>query len=428
MTISNQQALLRQTLAALGQMGVIPAAGVALDRGIGDVGKALQQSVVDEIPAYSDSGNPDVMPELAQHSSEHIREIRRLFGGGNAGDFDFVKAHARRRAEQKFPLEATLHAYRCGHKVLSRWMRDAATATVQDNVQQVISAVADFAIEYTDAVSTIVAAEYVAQTRLLAEAEGDRRTELLSILLSGYDESDGRIARLLKRAGYLAQRQSFCVALAQSVDPAEMENPARADRLVETINQLVATLPIRSLLGIRDNVVTAVFSDTRRLSGWTALQTTLAERIRPQLLKVGPAAVIGMSTDQPSTSHIPKAQHEARMALDFASVTERVVQFADLPIRRLLLHYAGDQMRAVLPPWTDGLLFADKKARGALVKTLRAYADADMNVLKTARALNVHPNTIYTRMQRIEDLTGLDGQRLHALTELLLAADCRRLQ
>lgn len=426
MTISNQQALLRQTLEVLDGIGVIPAAGTALDAGIRAAGKTLHQTVIDEIPAFSESGNPDVLPELADHASEHLCEIRRLIGGGVAGDFEFVKVHAHRRAEQKFPLEATLHAYRCGHKVLSRWMRDAATATVPNNVQQVISAVADFSIEYTDTISTIAAAEYVAQTRLLAEAEGDRRTELLSILLSGYDESDGRVAKLLQRAGYRDQRQSFCVALAQSVDPVEMDNPARAQRLAEAIGQTVATLPVRALVGIRDNVVTAVFSDTRRLSGWTVPQTTLAERIRPQLLKLGPAALVGISTDQPSTSHIPKALHEAQLALDFSSVTERVVQFADLPVRRLLLHVAGDQVQSALPVWTEGFLAADKKARGALVATLRAYADADMNVLKAARAISVHPNTIYTRLQRIKDLTGLDGQRYHALTELLLAADCRR--
>ena len=77
-------------------------------------------------------------------------------------------------------------------------------------------------------VSIVAAAEYVAQTRMLAEAEGDRRTELLSILVSGYDESDARVVRLLKRAGYFEQRLNFCVALAQSTDPLEMENPSKA--------------------------------------------------------------------------------------------------------------------------------------------------------------------------------------------------------
>jgi len=39
--------------------------------------------------------------------------------------------------------------------------------------------------------------------------------------------------------------------------------------------------------------------------------------------------------------------------------------------------------------------------------------------------LSVHPNTIYSRMQRLEELTGLDGLNYHALNELLLATDCR---
>ena len=112
------------------------------------------------------------------------------------------------------------------------------------------------------------------------------------MLLSGYDEADGRIARLLRRAGYLEQRQSFCVVLSQSVDPREMEYPARAQRLADAINAAFGTLPVRTLLGVRDNVVTAVVSATRRLSGWTAPQTTLANRLHPKLLELGPAVLI----------------------------------------------------------------------------------------------------------------------------------------
>jgi sugar diacid utilization regulator len=40
--------------------------------------------------------------------------------------------------------------------------------------------------------------------------------------------------------------------------------------------------------------------------------------------------------------------------------------------------------------------------------------------------LDVHANTLYARLKRIRELTGLDGQRFHDLTELLLAVDCAR--
>jgi DNA-binding PucR family transcriptional regulator len=49
-----------------------------------------------------------------------------------------------------------------------------------------------------------------------------------------------------------------------------------------------------------------------------------------------------------------------------------------------------------------------------------------MNIQKAARFLGKHPNTVYTRIERIRELTGRDGQRYHDLTELLLAADCWR--
>jgi hypothetical protein len=415
---------LTQSLARLAEVGVVPRAAAQLERSVGAVEPALRKGIVDEIPEFSASANPEILPELARHSAEHVREIIRLVHGGAVGTFDFVREHARRRAEQHFPIEATLHAYRCGHRVLSRWLRDAATA-VTTNHEPVIAAVADFSIEYTNCISAICAAEYVAHVRSLAEAEGDLRSELLGILVSGYDESDGRVARLLKRAGYLEQRQTYCVVVVQSTDPLEMENPARTQRIVDAIVDGVADKSIRVLIGRRNNVVTAVFSATRRMSGWTAPQALLAGRLHAALLTLGPAVLIGISTDHPSTSFIPRAVREAMLALDFASVADRVVLYSQLPIRRLLLHRAADYVQPALPGWAAELATADANSGGDLVKTLRALADADMNVQQAARALDVHANTLYSRIRRIRELTGLDCQRFHDLTELLLAADCR---
>jgi len=416
---------LLKAIGTLVEAGVVPAAATSLGRSAADAGRRMNKLILDEVEAFSVSGNPEVGPDLDRHGGEHIEEIRRLAAGGEVGNFDFVRTHAQRRAEQHFPLEATLHAYRCGHTVLSRWLRDAAVAAVKDNAERAVAAVADFSIEYTNAISTIAAAEYVAHARAIAKSEGDYRAELLRLLLSGYDESDARAVRLLRRAGYLEQRQSYCVALLQSTVPLEMENPFRAQRIADAVIDAVGATPIRTLSGIRDNVVITVFSETRRQSGWTAPRTSLADRVRPLLEILGPAVLVGLSRDHPSTAFIPKALQEATVAFGFARVTDRVVPFSRLPIRRLLLHRAGSYVQSALPAWLTALAAADDKARGALLQTLRAYADADMNVQKTAAILGVHPNTVYGRMVKIQELTGLDAQRFHDLTELLLAADCR---
>lgn len=44
---------------------------------------------------------------------------------------------------------------------------------------------------------------------------------------------------------------------------------------------------------------------------------------------------------------------------------------------------------------------------------------------KAAKILSVHPNTVYSRFQRILDLTGVDPKSYDGLTELLVIADCR---
>ena len=416
---------------ALRRVAGSPVVAAAIDR-IADnaaaIAAQLQQAVLAEVPEFSKSRNPDLLPELASHGKEHIGEILRLLRGGALGRFDFVHEHARRRAEQRFPLEATLHAYRSGHKVLSRWLRESAStvASPAADAQRAIACIVDFAMEYTDAISTTFAATYSSHSLLLADVAGDQRSELLHILLDGHDEADMRTARILRDAGFLDERQSFCVALARSVDPTEMLNASRARRLADSIEQIVAELSVRRIIDIHRNKVTMVIAAVRRDSGWTAPRSSLAKRIREALSFVGNAALIGVSNDVPSTSHIPTGYREAATALELASVTQRVVQFSEIPLQRLLLHFAAEDFRRVLPAWTNEFYDADNHAGGALVATLRAYAGVDMNVLKAAQVLGVHPNTVYARLQRIFDISGLQARSYDALTDLLIVCDCNR--
>jgi len=416
---------LRAAIKALRQAGVVPGVASELDASAEKLAGTLVDAVTAEVPAFTESANPELLPELRANIEAHLAEIGRILAGGSIHDFAFVRAHAERRSEQKFPLDAILQAWRVVHKLLATRIRDAALAVANKEAQmtRVVAAATDFAGEYAGAVGTTLTSAYVQNTRLLAEAEGDRRTALLGTLLDGYDESDQQASTLLRRAGYLKQRQSYCVVAAQSVNPREMDNSARAQRIVDSIHKAIGGTSLRVIGGVRDNLAVTVVSGTRRASGWTPAQTRIADRIEPALLTLGPAVLIGLSADQPSTSHIPRAFDEAQIALEFASVTERVVPFSRLPIRRLLVHLAGERVQPALPAWTTAFGDADAKSKGALVATLRAYADADMNVLKAARLLDIHPNTVYARLQRISNITSLDGQRFHDLNEMLLAAE-----
>lgn len=415
---------LRQVCARLEEIQVIPKASTVLARDVEFMSTALLKTVMIEIPAFSASRNPGLLPELEQHIKMLIVQIPELLSGQEPCGFAFVRSHAQALAAQRFPLEVALHVYRCGLKVLTHWIREAALSVKPSNPESAIAAAGDFAIEFINAVSAELTAEYVEQTRALADAEGGRRTELLNILLSGYDESDGRVALLLKRAGYLDQHQSYCVVAVQSTTASGMESTERVQRIAAALTAIVAATPFRVLVGVHSAAVIAIFSVQRRQSGWTAQQTQFAARLSAILRELGPSVLVGVSTEQPSTSSIAKALREATMALEYASVARRVVQFSGLTLRNLVLHKGSEFVRTVLPQWAQALAAANVAAQGHLVETLRALAEADLNVQGAGRALGLHPNTVYARLDRIKNLTGLDGRRHYDLVELLLAVDC----
>ncbi len=410
----------------------LPAATAHLRRHASDIAGELRVTVLAEIPAFTESRDPITLGALEAHGPQHLNEIVRLLEGGAVEDFAFVREHARLRAEHRFPLEAVLHAYRCGHKVFARWLRESALGAANKNkatpahaTGEVAAAVADFALEYTDAISTLASSAYVSHVQLLADVAGDERAQLLEIVLGGFDESDARVAAILRRAGFLEGRQSFCVVLAQAVQASEMDSPARTRRLADSLDQLVQVPRARRLIDVRDGRVTAVFSGVRRQSGWTPASGPLAERIAADLATAGNGVLIGISADVFSTSRIPAAHRQALLALRMASLTQRVVQFAATPLRQWMIHLAGDELQRLLPAWATDFHVADDKLGGSLRATLRAYANADMNLLKAAARLGLHPNTLYARLNRINDITGLNARGYAALTDLLTVVDAR---
>ena len=423
---SSQHAALAESLRRLRECIAVDKTVARLRNSADEMRLQLSESVVAVIPAFSTSANPDVLPDFHQHTQAETAELIRLVKNGRVGDFAFVKEHAARRAEQRFPLEASLQAYRCWQKVLLSWLRTTTKGTDRGNAAQIIQAADDFCVDYVDAASSYFAATYVDLSLTLASDATDQRAALMSILLRGYDESDGRVAKTLREAGFLDQRQAYCVAVARSVDPTEMLNPARAARLAESIDNALNEIGARCITDVHENKVTAVFGYTVRSSGWSAPRTKLADSIKRKLITLGPAVVIGISNDVPSTARIPGAYREAKVAIEIADVSHRVVQFSEIPAQRMLLHLAGEDFQRVLPPWTEALLAADDKSGGVLIDTLRAYADSDMNVQKTAEKLDVHANTVYSRMQKIADITHRDPRSYSPLTELLIVADSRR--
>ncbi len=416
---------LAEALGRLREFSALKPGARLLSRQQSELVPRLHQSVVTNVTAFTDSSNPQILPLLQQHLEALVAEFLRLVGGGSVEALHFVEPYAKAAAEQYFPLEPMLHAYRYCMKVLLQVLGDALAKEGEGNQAPAVAAAADFLLEFVNALSTAAAEHHVDRSRLLADVASDERSELLSILLGGYDESDRRVSGILRDAGYLDRRLAFCVVLAQSIDPTEMHNPARARRLADYIDRLLGNIPGKRLVDIHRNKVTIVFSHRRRLSGWSAPEAPLARRVAEELLKIGPAARTGVSNDVVSTSQIPSAYRQASLAFEVSSVGNRVVRFSDIPLQQLLQHFAGEEFQRVLPAWASAFHEVDDQAKGQLTRTLQAYANQNMNVLKTAKQLKVHPNTVYARFDKIVSVTGRDARRFQSLGELLIVSEYR---
>jgi len=389
-----------------------------------ELAEQLQLAVIDQVAAFTDSSNPLILPLIQEHLAELVVENLRLLRGEPLRKLAFVEDFAKSAAEQHFPLEPVLHAYRVAMKVLLRYL-SAVFQPVDQWAAPQVSALTEYLLEFFDHVSVLATQHHIDQTRLLADVASDQRSELLAILLGGYDESDRRVSQVLRDAGYLRQRLAFCVALVQSIDPAEMSNPGRARRLADYIDRLLVKIPGTRLVDIHRNKVTIVFSHLRRLSGWSAPQAPLAQRVAQELMKVGTAARIGISNDVSSTSQVPAAYQQAALAFELSNIGDRVVQFAGIPLQQLQQHFAGEAFTRVLPMWAETFYEIDERSRGRLSKTLEAFADEDMNVMQTAKRLRVHPNTVYARFNKIAATTRRDPRVFRLLTELLIVASNR---
>jgi purine catabolism regulator len=109
---------------------------------------------------------------------------------------------------------------------------------------------------------------------------------------------------------------------------------------------------------------------------------------------------------------VPKAFREAREALEVVRAVgggDRTMVFDELGIYRLLLGLRGSgELELYFGDYLGQLSRYDDEQGTELVSTLEAFLGNNGNVVQTARALDVHRNTVVYRLERIQEITGAD--------------------
>ncbi|WP_281273818.1 helix-turn-helix domain-containing protein [Nocardioides pocheonensis] len=278
----------------------------------------------------------------------------------------------------------------------------------------------------------VVLALEVLRQRTAAAVEARLRGDLLIDLIGGADPNAKSVRERARLMGHqLAAEHHVVVAEAhgRGVSPAgepvrdavELARRAAAEALRRTSH-----LRPRPLIGALRGVVVALWpSEITTPSGEDVLRRAIAATYG--------GATSTVAVVPPAGAGLAAAYRTARGALAFAAAepgSDRVVTLDDLGAAGPLLQFAEPAALRRYADRTVGPVIRYDADHGTdLLRTLRAYLDADLDRAATAELLVVHPNTVSQRIRRVESLTGLNLRSPRSVVEArtaLLLSDVAR--
>jgi sugar diacid utilization regulator len=368
-----------------------------------------------EIPAYRD-GDERFVEDLRDQVRSHYRvKLAALLEDRmvTLQDIAFVRAAATRRARAGFALEDYLNAFRVGQQAF--WEAVVACAGEAPLGHAAALTLAGPLMRYCDFASTHAAHAYVEyQQYMVADADRERR-DLLEHLLAGELPTRGPLLASAQAHGISADSRML-VAAAVTVDA---RAGADAPHVGSAAISCAGLHDAKTLVVVRQTEIVAVL-----VLGADADPCRLCDRVdalQRRLCSEGISLAMGVSTVAAGVEDLPRAYQEAHVALGGVGEEGGVQALARLTPFDYLALRADDTARRLVNPQLRAFLDEDRERGRVLTETIRAVANADLNLRVAAERLQVHPNTAQYRLRRIEERTGRNPRRIADLLDLLVA-------
>lgn len=327
-------------------------------------------------------------------------------------EFAFTGRHAAMRARRGIPLADFLEAFRCYHNIVWDAVLDASQASREAADAALGSA--RTVIRHIDLATTGASSAYLeAQQLLLADADRVRR-DLLEDLLAA--RSPGTAAGLAAARASGLEDGARCVVVA-AIPTAAPEEQSELRLAANTLARAIADR--RSPLAVTrqgEIVLVKAVTDEERL----ALREPL-ERACKHVASRGLTLAVGVSTVHDGVATLGDAYREASLALRRIAREGGVLSLPDIGAFEYLTLREDAVAQRLIAPDIERFVAEDRAEGGQLIRTLLAYAAADLNAKAAAEELLIHVNTAHYRLGRIAEKTGCDLRRLSDVIELLIA-------
>lgn len=269
------------------------------------------------------------------------------------------------------------------------------------------------------------AGEIFFRSRLLGDRHQTTAQDILRDLLSLDPNLREDAAERLSAANLIA-RGSEVVALVVGVDSDGAEFSTRLTMALRSISQQI--IPWQSVWIVKSDTSGVLLLGGRSLPGSRALED-IGQRLRSVLAETlpGHAVHVGIGPTVSSPVHAHKSHRCARNAMRVAALVpdlDAVASWESLGIYRFLIQLPLDDLNDAAIP--DGLLrLIEADGSGVMRETLETYLDEAGSVPTSITRLSIHRTTLYYRLHRIEEMTGMslsdggDRLALHLATKLI---------
>lgn len=357
-----------------------------------------------DVPAYGTLSDLS-RDELRESCRSNLqRSLRELVEGlpSDDGTATPQAETGRRRARQGLPLEALLHSYRLGGRVLWHGLVRHAQVEGDAGAAWRLLDEAGLVWEMIDRHSSVVASAYRAEQARLLQRTRQRRDALLVALLDGHGV-DAEVVREAASVLGMPPEGLHCVVTA-----------ALDARTHEPLPGAEAAL-------LAAGFVSAWVTRTRSEAGLVLLPQG---RDVDELVAVLSAAAVGRVGVSAPVGGFDQVGRAARLAdLALRTLPEDAVGVVTV-LQRLpqALLAGGGALTALLVEQALGPVLALRSTdRDTYLDTLEALLDCDGHATAAARRLFCHRNTVLKRVQRLELLTGLRTTRTADVVLLRLA-------
>ncbi len=203
-------------------------------------------------------------------------------------------------------------------------------------------------------------------------------------------------------------------------------------RLETIINTVITAQNAAALVWQREREDEVLVFHAADENDSTNVSMKLAKAFSDEIARQSPGAkaAIGIGMPAKDIGTWRNSYRDAVQALDLASrlQTDTPLYIGDLGVYQLILSLSDrEKLLAFCEKTLGTLLEYDMRQHADLIKTLEAFFACHGNLSQTADMLIVHRNTLLYRMNRINEIAGIDLNRPEIRLALHLALTVRRL-